>query len=165
MSAFTLAGWENFFVASAGAAAGLAGLLFVALSINLSQILKIPGLAARAGETFIPLAVTLVISLLALVPGFSIRSYAACLICIGGITWLASSSIQFHAIRSRHFVKVWHLITRLAFNQPGNLCIFIAGLSLFFRFSGGLYWLVPGVLMAFAGAMINAWILLVEILR
>ncbi|HEY3756624.1 MAG TPA: hypothetical protein VGL42_10785 [Opitutaceae bacterium] len=34
MDAFTLDGWDNFFVASAGAAAALMDLLFVALSIN-----------------------------------------------------------------------------------------------------------------------------------
>jgi modulator of FtsH protease len=165
MSSFTLAGWENFFIACAGAAAGLAGLLFVALSINLAKILKTPGLAARAGETFIPLAVTLVISLLALVPGHPIRAYAVELICLGGFTWIVSSAIQVHAIRSHHFVKIWHLVVRLAFNQPTNLSVLIAGLSLFYGFPGGVYWLVPAVLLAFAGAMNNAWILLVEILR
>jgi hypothetical protein len=165
MSSFSLAGWENFFVASAGAAASIAGLLFVALSINLSQILKIPGLAARAGETFIPLAVTLIISLLALVPGHPIRAFGIELICIGGATWIASSCIQYRAIRARHFVKVWHLVIRLAFNQPANLAVFTAGLSLIFGFPGGLHWLVPAILLAFAGAMNNAWILLVEILR
>jgi hypothetical protein len=30
---------------------------------------------------------------------------------------------------------------------------------------GGLYWLVPELLLAFAGSILNAWILLVEIQR
>jgi hypothetical protein len=30
---------------------------------------------------------------------------------------------------------------------------------------GGLYWLVAGLVMGFAGAVLNAWILLVEIHR
>jgi modulator of FtsH protease len=165
MNSLTLAGWENFFVASAGTAAALAGLLFVALSINLSQILKIPGLAARAGETFIPLAVTLVFSLLALVPGRPIRIFAVELTCLGGFVWAASSVIQLRAIRDRHFVRAWHLVLRLSINQPANLTVVLAGLSLTFGFPGGLYWLVPAVLLAFVGAMLNAWILLVEILR
>lgn len=165
MSAFTFSGWENFFVASAGAAAGLAGLLFVALSVNLARILKVPGLASRAGETFIPLAVVLIISLLALVPGYSVRAFAIHLICIGALTWSVASSIQIHAIRAGHYLKVEHLILRLAISQPANLAILLAGLSLFFGFPGGLYWLVPAVMLAFAGAMANAWILTVEILR
>lgn len=30
---------------------------------------------------------------------------------------------------------------------------------------GGLYWIVAGIVFAFAGAIANAWVLLVEILR
>jgi modulator of FtsH protease len=165
MYATTLNGWENFFVASAGAAAALAGLLFVVLSINLTQILKGPGFAARAGETFIPLAVTLIISLLALIPGHAIKAFGVELIVIGGSVWLASTSIQIRAIRARHFLKVWHFVFRLLVNQPANLAIVVTGLSLVLNFPGGLYWLVPGIVLAFTGAMANAWILLVEILR
>jgi hypothetical protein len=40
--------WHDLFVASAGAAAVLMGLLFVGLSINLSKILAFPVLANRA---------------------------------------------------------------------------------------------------------------------
>jgi hypothetical protein len=165
MTSFTLSGWENFFVVSAGAAAGLSGLLFVALSINLTRIVGIPGMAARAGETFIPLCSTLVISLLGLVPGTTIGAFAARLIAIGACAWIVSTVIQVRAIRSRHFVKGWHLAVRLAINQPANLSVVVAGLSLLFGFAGGLHWLVPGVILAFVGAMNNSWILLVEIIR
>jgi hypothetical protein len=30
---------------------------------------------------------------------------------------------------------------------------------------GGLYWLVPSALLGIVGAVINAWVLLIEILR
>lgn len=165
MYSTTLHGWENFFIACSGAAAALAGLLFVVLSINLAQILKGPGFASRAGETFIPLAVILIISLLALVPGHSVRAFGCELIAIGGSVWLASTSIQIGAIRARHFKKVWHLVFRLLVNQSANVGILVAGLSLLLGFPGGIYWLVPAIVMAFTGAMANAWILLVEILR
>jgi hypothetical protein len=165
MASTTLAGWETFFTASAGAAAGLAGLLFVALSINLAQILKGPGFAARAGESFIPLAVTLIVSLLALVPGHAIKSFGVELTVMGAFVWAASTRIQLRAIRSRHFQKVWHVVYRLVVNQTANLSILLAGLSLLLGFPGGIYWLVPGFSLAFLGAMTNAWILLVEILR
>jgi modulator of FtsH protease len=165
MYATSLNGWENFFIASAGAAAALAGLLFVVLSINLAQILRGPGMASRAGETFIPLAVILIISLLALVPGHPIKAFGVELIAIGGSVWSASTSIQVGAFRARHFMKAWHFIFRLLVNQPANLGILVAGLSLEIGFSGGLYWLIPSIILAFTGAMANAWILLVEILR
>jgi hypothetical protein len=44
------ADWEGLFLAGAGASAALAGLLFVAISINLDRILKGRGLPGRAGR-------------------------------------------------------------------------------------------------------------------
>jgi modulator of FtsH protease len=40
-----------------------------------------------------------------------------------------------------------------------------AGISLVAAGGGGLYWLVLGLVLGFAGAVLNAWILLVEIHR
>jgi modulator of FtsH protease len=165
MNAFTLAGWDNFFVASAGAAAALAGLLFVALSINLAKILAIPGLTSRAGETFVPLTIILVISLQALVPGIGIRFFACELLFLGTIAWLFATWLEARAYRAHHYVKFGHLALRVVINQPSTLFIAISGLALILGISGGLYWLIPAILLSFVGAMLNAWILLVEILR
>jgi hypothetical protein len=41
----------------------------------------------------------------------------------------------------------------------------LAGLSLTAHWGGGLYWLVPTALLGIAGAVYNAWVLLVEIVR
>jgi modulator of FtsH protease len=165
MNGFTLAGWDNFFVACAGASAALVGLVFVALSINLSRILAIPGLAARAGESVIPLGAVLIVSLLALVPVQSMRAFAEELTVFGGFTWAVTCRIEYVALRSHHFIRPGHIILRLAINQPANLAVFVSGLSLLLGFPGGLSWLAWGVVLSFGGAMINAWILLVEILR
>jgi hypothetical protein len=165
MHALTLTGWENFFIASAGAAAAIAGLLFVALSINLSRILSIPGLAGRAGETFIPLGVVLIISLHGLVPAESIRTFAVELTVVGGASWLFVTGMEYRAFRARHFLRFFHLTTRIGINQPATLTVPLAGLSILCGFPGGLYWLVPAVGFSFAGALVNAWVLLVEILR
>jgi modulator of FtsH protease len=53
MHAYSTAGWDSSFVAEVGAPAALAGLLFVAVSINLTRILQFPQLPGRAAETLI----------------------------------------------------------------------------------------------------------------
>ena len=51
MTAYEPSEWTDFFVASAGASAALAGLVFVAVSINVERILQFRGLPERALAT------------------------------------------------------------------------------------------------------------------
>jgi hypothetical protein len=60
--------------------------------------------------------------------------------------------------------RIWSavpLIVILAATVP----MIVAGTSVLACAGGGLYWLVPELLLAFAGSILNAWILLVEIQR
>jgi peptidoglycan/LPS O-acetylase OafA/YrhL len=69
MHGYDPATWTAFFTAITGAAAALAGLLFVAVSINLDNILKSTTfLPARAAETLAILVFVVISSALALVP-------------------------------------------------------------------------------------------------
>jgi fatty acid desaturase len=45
------------------------------------------------------------------------------------------------------------------------LPLLAAGLTLILGAGGGLYWLVPAMVLGFGGAVLNAWVLLVEIVR
>jgi hypothetical protein len=49
--------------------------------------------------------------------------------------------------------------------QVAVLPLLVAGISLLLLTGGGLYWLVPGVLLCILMAVLDAWVLLVEILR
>ncbi len=51
MTAYDPAAWADFANTVAGGAAALAGLLFVGLSLNLAEVLKYPGVPARAAVT------------------------------------------------------------------------------------------------------------------
>lgn len=84
-------GWENFFIAEAGASAALTGLLFVAASINLQRILSFPQLPGRAAETLIVLASVLAVDLFGLVPGQRTAVLGAELLGTGVAVWAMAS--------------------------------------------------------------------------
>jgi len=63
-----MASWEAFFAAQLTAAATLAGLLFVGVSLNLAKILGTPSLAGRAMSGFYLLLANLIVASLMLVP-------------------------------------------------------------------------------------------------
>ena len=60
--------WSDLFVASAGASAALAGLVFVAISINVEAIVRNKGLPEMGLVTIMLLLGVLIVSLFGLVP-------------------------------------------------------------------------------------------------
>ncbi len=58
--------WANFFVASAGAAAALTGLLFIAVSLRPGEIRRSPLMIGRARSAFYAFATITLVALLAL---------------------------------------------------------------------------------------------------
>ncbi len=69
MDPSTLTAWSYYFSAIASADATLTGLIFVAVSINLTKILATPGLTGRVAEPMIQLFGVLAISTTCLIPG------------------------------------------------------------------------------------------------
>jgi hypothetical protein len=152
--------WENFFVAEAGAAAALAGLLFVSVSINLTRILQLPALPPRAAEALVLLLAVLLLSLLALVPGQSPSLLGAEVGVLGVLLWIGLTLTLARGGRPRQQVVV-----RVLINQLPPIMFVIAGVMLYSGHPAGLYWLVPATLLAIAAGVLGAWVLLIEILR
>jgi hypothetical protein len=161
---YTTTGWENFFVAEVSAAAALTGLLFVAVSINLTKILSFPQLPGRAGESIVMLMGALMVSTFGLVPQQPRIALGAEIIGVGLLIWLYPMRIQRRAAKLPGAQRNW-IATRALIHQLGTLPLLIAGVSVFAGAGGGLYWLVPGTLLAFASGIFNSWVLLVEIQR
>jgi hypothetical protein len=157
------AGWENFFVAEVGAAATLAGLLFVAVSINLARILAIPHLPDRAAETLVLLGGALAVATFGLIPD----QHHVALGCEVGVTglfaWGTTVRTQWQSYRYVE-ARQW-LARRVIGTQLATLPFIVGGALLVEGNKSALYWIVAGTLASFASGMQNAWVLLVEILR
>ena len=68
-TAYAAERWTDFGVGVAGASAALAGLVFVAVSINLSEILKYRNLPGRAALTLILFVTPLIVGFCCWCPG------------------------------------------------------------------------------------------------
>ncbi|MGB6457295.1 MAG: hypothetical protein WBH47_22730 [Streptosporangiaceae bacterium] len=164
-AAYTAGSWASFGTAVTTAAAALAGLLFIAVSINLKQILEIPGLASRAAQTLILFATPLIGALLVIVPdqarvALGLELLASGLV-IGGVqVWL-----DLHAERGPEETPWRRMIGRVIPEVVSCACLGLAGATLIAAAGGGLYWLVPSVIAALIFGLLNVWVLLVEILR
>ena len=162
-TAYSAGDWNDLFVASAGAGAALTGLLFVAVSLNIKEILGNEGLPSRALQTLLLLLSTVVVSLVGLIPGQSttalgVELLIAGLVFGGWVLILAARALE----HTREYVRpVFHfgLVT------PGAAPQIVGAVSLLAHSGGGIYWIIGGLIGALLGASINAWVLLVEILR
>lgn len=165
MDAYSATAWAPAFTAIAGSSAALTGLLFVAISINLSQILKVPGLVSRAMEVLILLTAVLVLSTLLLEPGMAAGTLGAEVLTVAAVAEVVVSVILVRA--ARHLVGVGPVgfAMRAGGEQLGIVLLLIGGVSLLTQTAGGLYWVVPAMVATMISAIVGAWVLLVEILR
>jgi hypothetical protein len=163
VSGFTQVEWHDFFVSAVGASAALLGLLFVAISINLKQILEHSHLPGRAAGTLGTLLSTVVVCSFGLAPGQSNR--------VLGVEILATGAVV--ATQA-----IWVSVGKRGEDDPlswtlGSLPILLfpplafvgGGCSLIAGSGGGIYWILAGTVLAFVAASVNAWVFLVEILR
>ncbi len=158
--------WADFFVAELGAAAALTGLVIVAISINVTRILAHPLLPGRAAETLVAPTGVLVAASYALVPHQPDWLFAAELAFTGALMWLIPTVLQIQAARSGEINgRPRFILPRFVLAQFSSLPFLVTAVLVYLGHPGAMYWVVPGVVVSLIATVINAWVLLVEILR
>jgi len=157
--------WNNYLSVLAGAAATLTGLVFVAVSINLSRILTIPGLVGRAAESIMQLFGVVVISTTALIPRQPQAVLGAEILVFGSVLWIVQTVFQIRYLRSKTgHPRRWGT-TRIVQTQFANIPFCVSGILLLTGSQSGFYWLAPGCIFSLIAGVASAWVLLIEILR
>jgi hypothetical protein len=167
LSYASIAEWSTLLAVEAGAAATLMGLVFVALSINLTRILAVPGLPGRGAESIMQFLQVFLISTVALIPRQSERTFAIEVLIIAVAAWGCQVTVQVYYLKVRRGQRhPWGwFVYRAVMSQFATIPFIVAGITLFLDVPGGVYWLVPGFVFSFLAGVMSAWVLLVEILR
>jgi modulator of FtsH protease len=159
-------GWHEFFLAEVGAAAALAGLLVVAMSINIEKIMGMPTLPPRAAQTLIIISAALVLSSLGLFPSQPEAVFGWEAIVTGIVVALTGvlEVRQIFARRDKADPLFWSLYP-LALVLLVALPPIVGGALLIGGDTNGGYWIGVGIIVMFVTTLQGGWVLLVEILR
>lgn len=153
-------------MAEVGAAAALAGLLVVAISINIERILNYPSLPGRAWQTLAMISAALVIASLALIPHQPDGYLGWEAVALG--LFVAATAVR-EAIGTMRTRKpedpIGWIITPFATAAFAFVPNLVGGPLLIADNEAGLYWIAVGVILTFVATLQNGWVLLVEILR
>lgn len=155
--------WHELFVMSGGAAAALAGLIFVAVSLNHEDILNVPTLAPLAAQTLTVLVGIVVLCALGLAPGQPRFVFGAELVAVGLAVCVVvvATTLRIH----KHLRYRWWTASHFLLGTVAAVPLLVAGLSLLAGVGGGLYWALAEIVAGFLVAAYYAWVLLVEIRR
>jgi len=141
--------WQNFYVMLGGANAALTGLVFVALSIHLREVLEHPTLRPRAVIALSVLTTQIVIAAIVLVP----QSVELIGLEIFGV------NAAFLAVDLRQNFSL--VFTRARLISLAIRAIYLyAAISLIFGLPGGFYVLALAVVVTLGRTMTSAWALL-----
>ncbi len=107
----------------------------------------------------------LLVSVVGLIPGQSSGALGTELLFLSLAIFLVIARLPTVGIASGFTPPRSWVWTRWGLRLFGTVPFVVGGASVLLEAGGGLYWVAAGIVFAIAGAVANAWVLLVEILR
>jgi len=140
------------------------------MSINLKEFVGTPLLVNRALEAIVLLGSVLVTATAVLIPAQDRDAVGVELVLVGllvsaVVLRLQTGSTHDVVARGDRGPTRASIVSRRLLGLGSTVLIAIAGILLLAEAGGGLYWWPAAIVAAYVGAIINAWVLLVEILR
>jgi len=145
--------WQNFYVMMGGANAALTGLIFVALSIHLREVLEHPTLRPRAVIALTVMTTQIVIAALVLVPQ-STQLMGLEIFGVNAAFFAVDLRQGFSAVVSP--TRILSLLIRFVYISSA-ISLIVGGLG------GGFYLLAAVVIVTLGRTMTSAWALLTAI--
>ncbi|MGN8551324.1 UNVERIFIED_CONTAM: hypothetical protein OHV15_01910 [Microbacterium sp. SLM126] len=159
-----IAQWTDFNVAMVGATAALAGLVIVAASVNIAEIVTSRTLTSRLAAAIAALVLAIVVSAVGLVPDVSPLWYGVAVL----LATATAAIFQVHATSVIYRDPTPEDRARLLKAMLGFapiVCYAVAGAMLFVGHPTGLAVAAVGAIIAIVSAIVVSWIALVEVLR
>ncbi|MET0780500.1 MAG: hypothetical protein ABWZ16_03140 [Microbacterium sp.] len=156
--------WAEFNVAMVGATAALAGLVIVAASVNIGEIIKARSLTARLGAGIAALVLAIVASALGLIPTITPFWFGLLLL----IATLCAGAFQVEATRAIFADRDPAARARLVkagFGFTPILAYFSGAIAVMLGHPAGLALAAAGCILAIVAGIVVSWVVLVEVLR
>jgi hypothetical protein len=155
--------WDVFAAAIVGAAAALMGLLVVAASVRTDILTSRRAASTRAAQALILLTIPFVVGVLVLIPDQPSRLLGVELLLTAAAFGVALLLLDRRALSQRsESDRLARTLHTLSPNLTITVGLALTGGSLVIQWGGGLYWLVPTVLLAVVAGVASAWLFLLD---
>ncbi len=156
-----LEAWSEFGVTVAGAAGALAGLVIVAMSVNIEVIVSSKSLPSREGASVASLILAVVAGLLLLVPDAQPWQYGAEVLAGTAVLWILQGLASVQTYRNAHASKRMRAMQLLTGVLP-PVAFTVGGLMLVAGAAGGVHVVALACILAIVVAVLSSWVTLGE---
>ena len=160
----TIEDWGGFGQVAGGASGALIGLLFVAVSLNRDRIAQHPALHAGALQTLIMFMLPLLVAILLVTPRQPSWLLGIEIVVLGSVHGFAlvMAARPKHKGGNEEHSRIARLLEYTSPNTVTTVIVLAAGAILLSGNVIGVYVLVPAVVLALIGGVVNAWMFLID---